>query len=63
MKENYKESETMALYRCNICNAYDYDDEAGDSSLGIDPGTQPQDFPDGWICPICSSDKTHLDPV
>ncbi len=53
----------MALYRCNICNAYDYDDEKGDSSLGIEAGTQPTDFPDDWICPICSSDKTHLDPV
>ena len=53
----------MALYRCNFCNAYDYDDEVGDSISGIDPGTQPEDFPEGWICPICGSDKTHLDPV
>ena len=53
----------MSLYRCNICNAYDYEDEKGDSSLGIEPGTKSADFPDGWICPICGSDKTHLDPV
>ncbi len=53
----------MALYRCNVCNAYDYDDDVGDSNLGIEPGTQPEDFPDDWVCPICGSDKTHLDPV
>jgi len=53
----------MALYRCNFCNAYDYDDEVGDSNFGIDAGTQPKDFSDNWVCPICGSDKTHLDPV
>ena len=53
----------MALYRCNFCNAYDYDEKKGDSSLGIEPGTQPADFPDDWVCPICGNDKTHLVPV
>lgn len=53
----------MAVYRCNVCNAYDYDDEKGDLSLGIEPGTQLVDFPNNWVCPICDSDKTHLDPV
>ncbi|MCJ7582282.1 MAG: rubredoxin [Candidatus Aminicenantes bacterium] len=53
----------MAIYRCNFCNAYDYDEKKGDSSLGIKPGTQPVDFPDNWVCPICGHDKTHLDPV
>ena len=53
----------MALYRCNFCNAYDYDSDKGDSDLGIEPGTIPENFPEGWVCPICSSDKTHLDPV
>ena len=53
----------MELYRCNICNAYDYDVEVGDLNSGIEPGTYPNDFPKNWACPICSSDKTHLDPV
>ena len=52
----------MALYRCNVCNAYDYDENEGDSTMGIEPGTQPADFPENWVCPICGSDKTHLDP-
>ncbi len=63
MKMFYKRGEVMALYRCNICNAYDYDEEKGDLSLGIEAGTQPTGFPDDWICPICGSDKTHLDPA
>jgi rubredoxin len=53
----------MSLFRCNVCSAYDYDQDNGDPKTGIEPGTHPQDFPDDWACPICGSDKTHLDPL
>jgi rubredoxin len=53
----------MAVYRCDVCNVYEYDDSKGDADKGIAPGTNPQDFPENWTCPICSSDKTHLQPV
>ena len=53
----------MALYRCNICNAFDYESNDGDPGIGIEPGTLPEDFPEAWTCPICSYDKTHLIPV
>ena len=51
----------MAVYRCNVCNAYDYNEEKGDANTGIAPGTMPQEFPDDLVCPICASDKTHLE--
>jgi len=53
----------MTLYRCNVCNVFEYDSEYGNSLTGIKPGTEPSDFPAGWECPICASDKTHLIPV
>jgi len=53
----------MTLYRCNVCNVFEYDPVRGNSLTGIRPGTAPADFPDDWKCPICASDKTHLIPV
>jgi glutamate synthase domain-containing protein 2/rubredoxin len=53
----------MTLYRCNVCNVFEYDPARGNSLTGIKPGTEPREFPDGWKCPICSSDKSHLAPV
>jgi glutamate synthase domain-containing protein 2/rubredoxin len=53
----------MTLYRCNVCNVFEYDPERGNSLTGIKPGTEPADFPPGWECPICASDRTHLMPV
>ena len=50
----------MTRYKCDICNVYEYDGSKGDSKLGIDPGTKPEDFPDDWICPICGATKDHL---
>ncbi|HDR74017.1 MAG TPA: glutamate synthase [Methanoculleus sp.] len=53
----------MTRYRCNVCNVFIYEPERGDSVTGIKPGTLPEDFPDEWRCPICSSHKTHVQPL
>lgn len=53
----------MTLYRCNVCNVFEYDPERGDSATGIHPHTDPDDFPDDWRCPICHSDRTHLKKI
>jgi rubredoxin len=53
----------MTVYRCDVCNVYEYDSEKGDADLKIPAGTQPADFADDWACPICGSDKTQLQPV
>ena len=57
------ETGLMSLYRCNVCNVFEYDPVRGNSLTGIRPGTPPKDFPPDWKCPICGSDKTHLIPV
>ena len=48
----------MAMYKCDVCNKFEYDDEKGMD--GISPGTKPHDFPRDWKCPICQADKTHM---
>jgi glutamate synthase domain-containing protein 2/rubredoxin len=53
----------MTLFRCDVCNVFEYDSERGNSLTGIRPGTEPADFPKNWECPICASDWTHLRPV
>jgi rubredoxin len=53
----------MARFRCDVCKVYEYDPERGDSVTGLKPGTGLDEFPDGWVCPICLSDKTHLQEI
>lgn len=50
----------MTIFLCDVCKVFEYDDERGYSSANISPGTGPFEFPDDWQCPICKSDKTHL---
>jgi glutamate synthase domain-containing protein 2/rubredoxin len=53
----------MAVHRCDVCNAFEYDEVKGDSPAKIEPGTKPDDLPEDWRCPTCYSDRTHLKPV
>jgi glutamate synthase domain-containing protein 2/rubredoxin len=50
----------MTLYRCDVCNIFEYESQKGDSPANILPGTKPEDLPADWSCPICNSDYTHL---
>jgi len=50
----------LKRYYCNICNAYEYYVEKGDTENNIPPSTHPEDFPDDWKCPICQADKSHM---
>ena len=43
-------------YVCSVC-AYVYDPEEGDFDGGIEPGTQFEDIPDDWVCPVCGATK------
>ncbi len=50
----------MVLYRCTICEVFEYDSVRGIPERKIPPGAVPKDFPPEWRCPICSADATHL---
>lgn len=43
-------------FKCTACG-YVFDEETGDPSNGIDPGTLFSDLPDDWVCPVCGTEK------
>lgn len=46
----------MATYVCELCG-YEYDPKEGDPESGIPEGTEFEDLPDGWVCPLCGASK------
>ncbi len=54
---NPKDRRTNLMkYVCNVCG-YVYDEAAGDPDNGIAPGTNWEDLPDDFTCPLCSVGK------
>ncbi len=49
-------------WTCVYCG-YVYDQAAGDPDNGIPPGTPWDEIPEGWCCPMCSSDKSDFELV
>jgi rubredoxin len=52
----------MGKYLCIVCG-WIYDPEVGDPDSGIKPGTQFQDVPEDWVCPVCGVDKTNFELI
>ncbi|MBP1928260.1 glutamate synthase domain-containing protein 2/rubredoxin [Methanolinea mesophila] len=52
----------MVHFRCEVCRQFEYDSERGNPKAAISPGTLPEALPEGWKCPVCSADKSHLLP-
>lgn len=50
----------MKKYRCVVCN-WVYNPEVGDPDSGISPGTQFEDIPEDWSCPICGVTKEDFE--
>ena len=44
------------IYACEICG-YEYNPAEGDPDNGIEPGTEFDDLPDDWVCPLCGATK------
>ena len=61
-KENKMEVNNMKKYKCTVCG-YIYDPEKGDPDSGIAPGTQFEDIPDDWVCPVCGVSKENFEEV
>jgi len=49
----------MECYKCDICG-YIYDPEKGDTAGGIASGTEFNDLPDNYVCPVCGAEKTQF---
>ena len=49
----------MKKYRCTICG-FVYDPVEGDPDGGINPGTDFNDIPENWECPVCGVSKSEF---
>ena len=49
-------------YVCELCG-YVYDPELGDDAAGIDAGTDFEDVPADWTCPLCGASKEDFEVV
>lgn len=52
----------MKVYACTLCG-YEYIEEEGDMENGIIEGTEFEDIPSDWICPVCGAIKEEFEFV
>lgn len=52
----------MEKWECTVCG-YIYDPEVGDPDADIAPGTEFEDLPEDWVCPVCSVGKDDFEKV
>jgi rubredoxin len=50
----------MKKWQCTICS-YIYDPQIGDPDNGIKAGTNFEDLPDNWVCPVCGASKDEFE--
>lgn len=50
----------MDRYVCTVCG-YVYDPAQGDPDNGVKPGTNFEDIPDSWECPVCGASKSDFE--
>ena len=50
----------MATWVCTVCG-YVYDPDNGDPDNGVEPGTEWENVPEDWICPICGAGKESFE--
>lgn len=50
----------MAIYVCELCG-YEYDPKVGDTEHGIEEGTEFEDLPDDFVCPLCGASKEDFE--
>lgn len=52
----------MSVYACELCG-YEYRSENGDPEHGIVEGTDFEDLPADWVCPLCGASKDDFEKV
>ena len=61
-KNNRKITTVMKKYVCDVCG-WEYDPAIGDPENGIEPGTDFNDIPYDWVCPLCGVGKEEFSVV
>lgn len=55
--KNFKEEHSeMQKFECVECK-YIYNPKYGNERAGVNPGTEFEDLPDDWVCPVCGEGK------
>jgi rubredoxin len=54
------EAATKQLWVCTSCG-FIYDPDEGDPDGGVPPGTEFEDIPDDWFCPVCGARKADFE--
>ena len=49
----------MDKYICTVCG-YIYDSSKGDPGHRVAKGTEFEDLPDKWRCPVCGAEQRHF---
>lgn len=52
----------MKVYACTLCG-YEYVEEDGDIENGVEEGTEFEDIPADWVCPVCGATKEEFELV
>ena len=52
----------MVVYVCALCG-YEYDAETGLPECGIEEGTDFEDLPEDWVCPLCGATKEDFEAI
>ena len=52
----------MKKYVCDVCG-WVYDPALGDPDNGVSAGTDFNDVPDSWVCPLCGVGKDQFSEV
>lgn len=52
----------MSVYACELCG-YKYRAELGDPDNGIEEGTEFEDLPADWVCPLCGASKEDFEKM
>lgn len=50
----------MTVHVCELCGYY-YRTEKGDVENGIEAGTDFEDLPADWTCPLCGASKDDFE--
>lgn len=50
----------MKSYACALCG-YEYRSKKGDPENGVAPGTDFEDLPEDWVCPLCGASKEDFE--
>ena len=48
------------LFTCQLCG-YQYDPKAGDPDNNVEVGTEFEDIPEDWTCPLCGASKDDFE--